>query len=350
METLTTYLNYLLTHRRLAHVLYWIAAFVFMALYGLGYGQPLTVSFFVIMVDFPVQILATYLFLYVQLPWLFEKSYVLFTLSVFAFGYLLYLAVHFNYDFGIGTYLISWHKPHTVAEILTSGEFLFRNIVDIYIVVFITAIIKYVKDYWASKSRIEQLETEVAQVQYNSVVGQIQPQLILDSLDVIIEKSGNKSPDAPQVIAHLSDVLDGVLYKTTTTHHTITAEITQLESYLQLLAQVYPAVQQEPLETAVAPSISKIRVLSLQKVVSYIHNEVRKQLPSITTKWQTLIIQEEYEQKDSLILQITISHPKDQRLTFDQLSEVINTHFDEETKYDILDETEETIIKVITRL
>ncbi len=350
METLTTYLNYLLTHRRLAHVLYWIAAFVFMALYGLGYGQPLLVSFFVIMVDFPVQIIATYLFLYVQLPWLFKKRYFLFAISILGFTYILNLAAHFNYDFGIGTKLISWHKPHTVVEILKSGEFLFRNTVDIYIVVFITAIIKYVKDYWASKSRIEQLETEVAQVQYNSVVGQIQPHLILDTLDTIIKKSSNKSADTPQVIANLSEVLDGVLYKTRSTHHTVTAEITQLENYLQLLSQVYPAVQQEPLEKVVAPSISKIRVLSLQKVVSYIHSEVRKQLPSITTKWQTLIIQEQYEQKDSLILQITISHPKDQRPTFDQLDEVINTHFDEETKYDILDETDETIIKVITRL
>lgn len=349
METLTTYLNYLLTHRRLAHVLYWIVAFVFMALYGLGYGQPLLVSFFVIMVDFPVQIIATYLFLYVQLPWLFKKRYFLFAISVAVFTYLLNLAAHFNYDFGIGTYLISWHKPHTVQEIITSGEFLFRNTVDIYIVVFITAIIKFVKDYWASKSRIEQLQTEVAQVQYNSVVGQIQPQLILDTLDTIIDKGSTKSQDTPQVIANLSEVLDGVLYKTRTTYHNVYSEVAQLESYLQLLSQVYPKVKQEKLEKVLATSTNKIRVLCLQKVVAYIHNEVRKQATS--AHWHILIIEEE----GYLITQITISQNEDQpnkikALKFEQLDEVVKTHFDEETKYDILDETEETIIKVITKL
>ena len=322
MEPLVTYLNYLLTHRRLSHVLYWIGALVFMAVYGLGYGQPLLVSFYVIMVDFPVQIAATYLFLYVQLPWLFKKRYVLFAITFIVFAFLLYLVVHFNYDFGIGTYLISWHKPHTAQEILTSGEFFFRNTVDIYIVVFITAIIKYVKDYWASKSRIEQLQTEVAQVQYNSVVGQIQPHLILDTLDRIIEKSSNKSKDTPQVIANLSDVLDGVLYKTRTTHHTVSAEIAQLESYLQLLSQVYPEVKQEILEKVLTASTNKIRVLCLQKVVAYIHDEVKKQLTN--AHWHILIIQEE----GHLITQITISESEDRpksikELKFEQLGEVI---------------------------
>ena len=135
MSVITTILN----SRLQSHILYWIGVFCFLCLYGLGHHQPLKVSFYVILVDFPVQILATYSFLYYQLPILLKGSrFKFFSISVLL-AYVFYLLVHFNHDFGIGTNLISWHKPHKVWEIFAGYDVLFRNLVDIYIVVFASA-------------------------------------------------------------------------------------------------------------------------------------------------------------------------------------------------------------------
>ena len=114
--------------------------------------------------------MAYYLLVGVQLPLLFDQKILKFVIVTAAASYLFYLGTHINHDFGIGRKLISWHKPHTLAEIIGSGEFYFRNTVDVYLVVFTTAIIKFLKDTLESSSKIELLNKEMSQVQYNTII------------------------------------------------------------------------------------------------------------------------------------------------------------------------------------
>lgn len=322
-------------------MIYWIGVFVYFCLYGLGHSQPLLVSFFVIMVDFPFQILATYAFLYFQLPLLFKRKYLEFSISLLALGYLFYLGVHFNHDFGIGTNLISWHKPHTVSEILTSGEFLFRQTVDIYIVVFTTAIIKFVKDHWASQGRIEQLQAEVARVEYNSVVAGVDSALVLDTLDKIISSNDHNNRHTSEMIAALSHVLDGVLYKTRSSTIKIEEEIDQLESYLQLVSQVYPDIQMRNYEREVTDIGRLAPVLSLHKVMSFLYAEIKKQVRKATLD---ILL---FERDECLYFQITVSEFGDRTLDLRGLEELFKTHFEDDVKHHILEEKDQIVIKIM---
>ena len=344
MSVANKYVDYVLSHRVLLHVLYWMCVFVYFCLYGLGINQPFLVSFYLILVDFPVQIIATYVFIYFQLPLLYDKKYFSFFISVISLGYLFYIVVHFNYDYGIGTRLISWHKPHSVIDILISGEFLFINSVEIYVVVFITAIIKFVKDRLSFNTRLEQLEAEVARVEYHSVLGMIEPRLMLDSLDKIIYESEQKSKEAPKIIADMSEVLDGVLYKTRVKEHAIIDEIAQLESYLSLVAQVYPKVRKKSYEKELISGIDHIPVLCLQKVMSFLYHSLNTRTKDADL--DILLI----ETKSELLYQISVGHEGDDRIDLNGLDDIIVAHYKERALYIIIEEREETIVKITVSL
>lgn len=341
MAAFQTIINYIKQRRTLAHLLYWIGVILYIIVYSFGYNQPVGISFYIILVFLPVQILASYTFLYYQIPLLFKKKYLSFFFTFLPLAYLFYLIVHFNYDFGVGTRLISWHKPHTVSEIFTSLEDFFRLSIDIYIVVFVTAIIKFVKDYWASKSRMELLHAEVAQVQYNSLVAKIEPQLVLDTLDLIIDSSEKESKNTPEIIASMSEVLDGVLYKSRTGIHSIKKEVDHLEQYLNLLSKVYPSIKQASFEKVLHDGQKNIKALGLQKVIAYLFKSAKTQLSGAI--WETLIM----EQKDQLIVQISISELNKRNLELPELNTIINTHFEEDFNYDILENEDEYVVKLM---
>ena len=236
-------LSYILNHRILLHVLYWIGVFVFFCLYGLGHNQPLKVSFFVISVDFPVQILASYSFVYYQLPLLMKKKYFSFTIATILLAYIFYLLVHFNHDYGIGTNLISWHTQHEIWEIFAGADVLFRNLVDIYIVVFVTGAIKFVKAHMDSRHSIEQLQIELAQVNYNTLKSQMNTEFVLSTLQLIIDQSKMKSTHTSDTIAQLSSILDDTLYQSKSEFRPLLKEVEQVKAYLEISGRIIPTLE-----------------------------------------------------------------------------------------------------------
>ena len=339
MKTVNDIMNYVLARRPLMHILYWLAVYGFLTIYSLGFGRPVKVSFFVILIDLPIQIIATYFLLYLQLPLLLKRRYILFIVYTLLLSYVFYLGVHFNNDYGIGTYLISWHKPHTVSEILLSGEFIMRNLVDIYIVVLITAIIKYIKNFLDSRGRIEILEAELADVQYQSLLGKIDPQLILDSLDRIILKSEEDSKELPQIIANLSEVLDGVLYKTRNEHHSLRLEIEQVKLYVHLFSQVYPEHQLGTFDLMISAPTTEVAVMSLKRPVALLFNQLKEVWS--TTRFDVLVIDDA-----GLIIQLYVHGPLYSDQILADLKASLVYHFAGTVQYDILEEGDDLIIKM----
>ena len=184
--------------------------------------------------------------------------------------------VHFNHDYGIGTRLISWHKPHTISEILAGKDVLFRNLADIYIVVFVTGAIKFIKANLESRKTIEQLQSEMASVNYNRLKSKVDSEFILSSLQEIIALSKDQKDDAPATIARLSEVLDDALYGTSTDKRSLFIEAEQLEHYLELSDQVHAWLHIHSIETHLTDPTLSISTRSLHEILQIIINECSK--------------------------------------------------------------------------
>ena len=344
MESITRYIDCLLQQRLVLHVVYWACVFIFFLIYGLGHGQPVLVSCYVFLVDFPFQIMAYYLFVGYQLPLLYNKRYLKFGIILVIASYIFYLGSHLNHDFGIGRKLISWHKPHTISEILTSGEFYFRNCVNIYIVAFSTAIIKFLKDALESRSKIELLNKEMAQVQYTTIVSAIDTELVIDTLDTIIDKADSKLNDLPRTIAGLSSVLDDILHKAPADHFNLTDEIALINNFVDLHNIVYETHQVSRVDHLVRESSKPYRARTFQKPLSSLLKKLRSQLKSSLI--ELILIEED----DSLVLQLSIESPENINVARDSLLTDLADICGDKLEHELLNEDNQLIIKLSNRL
>ena len=209
--------------------------------------------------------------------------------------------VHFNHDFGIGTRLISWHKPHTVAEIFLGYDVLFRNLVDIYIVVFVTGAIKFIKSNLDSRRSIEQLQSEMASVNYSSLKSKVDSDFILNALEEIIHQSKHNKDEAPDTIAQLSNVLDDALYGATEEKRSLQQEVKQLFSYLDLSAKINEWLEIKNMESQIGDPTLTITTRSVQELLQIILRSCAKKNQNISM--DLIVLNEERK----CIIQVTLA-------------------------------------------
>lgn len=234
MSSFDHILDYLFEHRVLTHVLYWLVFFLFSCFYGLGQGEPFLVSVFLEFVFLPIQIMASYVFMYFQIPLIAKKKYLAFICSIFIFGYIFYVLLHINNDYGLGTYLISGHQQHSFLEILMDGTYVTRFLADVYLVVFLTTGIKLIKNQIENKRLLESIQAEKIKSEYNLLQSKIQPTFLMNALQHIQKKSKTDIESTPETIAQLSEVLDYSLYQSRQEKIPIAKEIEACITYLSL--------------------------------------------------------------------------------------------------------------------
>lgn len=227
-------MEFIFSRRPLTHVLYWLVFFGFSCLYGIGQQEPFLVSVFLELIYLPVQIIASYVFIYCQLPLVHKKKYLLFLLSLILSGYIFYVLVHVNFDYGFGTYLITGHQTHSVLNILTDGTYILRYLADIYMVVFLTAGIKLSKDQIENRRLLESIESEKLKSEYNLLQSKIQPDFVLKALKCIQQSSITDIESTPNIISNLSDVLDYNLYQSQKAEISLEEEIKACYTYILL--------------------------------------------------------------------------------------------------------------------
>ena len=217
---------------------------------------------------------------------------------------------------------------------------MFRNTVDIYLVVFTTAIIKFVKDRLESSAKIQELESQMATVQYNAVVGNIDSSLMLDALGQFINLSDHKSKKASDIISNMSHVLDGALYKSRQKDHSIHIELELLDSYLSLVQSVYPNYTQRSYEKVIESGNICVPVMCLQKIMAHQYKELRGQLDHADIDILVL------EKSDELIFQNTYTYDSAKSLDFTSTIGIVRTYFDEKSDVNILEEMGQTIVTI----
>lgn len=190
----------------------------------------------------PGQILASYLLIYVQIPvLLYRKRIVLFILS-FIFGiYLFPVLAHLAEDYLIAPILSlspEFHPQHSVLEIL-SDPFLANYQIIAFLIPFITAAIKLVKQHLEELHEVNILEREKAVAELRALQAKIHPHFLFKTLDYLYTLSIQQSDMAPEIVIKLSDMLDYTLYQAQDQKVFLQKEIQLLDHYLDLQVAQY---------------------------------------------------------------------------------------------------------------
>ena len=286
MMNLSKLFNSILANRPLAHILYWLAIFMISIIYGLGYGEPLELAITLKKINFPAQVMATYLFIYVQLPLLYRKRYWMFTFSLLASTYIFHIVMHLCNDLWFGKHIISYHSNHTFIEILSSGKYYLTYVVDIYMVVFVTAGIKLIKDNLENMKELESLEAEKAKKEYQYLQARMHPEFLLNTLGLIEQESLKNNDNAAKSIANLSEVLDYSLYKTRLHNISLIEECRQMKIFAQLFVSGSKTITSIQLTESSLSLQAKIKPMTLVNTIDSVLNYIEKVCS--TTKSLTL--------------------------------------------------------------
>ena len=262
----------ILKRRVFAHVLFWTLFLLFSIIYALGFGQPIMISLILKSILLPFQILATYIFIYFQLPLIYKKQYFLFAVSFLLIAYAIITLIHINNDFGPGLLLKSWHEPHTLIHIIKAKSMFFNYAVDIYVLVFGVTAVKLVKDQFSARSQIQKIEAQNSRSEYNYLQSKVQPEFLLRSLKLIENKSINFDKDTPEVIANLSDVLDFSLYKSKSDHVSISEELEQFNTYLKIYVEGSEKIKELDNKNSDLKQPARIVPLTLVNVIKSLLN------------------------------------------------------------------------------
>lgn len=103
----------------------------------------------------------------------------------------------------------------------------------IYVIAFVSAI-KLTFEWMREKSKNDELQKVQLQTELNFLKTQIQPHFFFNTLNNLYSLVINKSPNAPDVVMKLSEIMQYVLYEAKEPKISLLKEIDYLYSYLEL--------------------------------------------------------------------------------------------------------------------
>jgi len=175
--------------------------------------------------------LYTYFFVYYLIPrYIFKKKYTQF-IVLFIFSLILFYLVKTGLIYLLVTKNI-W------PENSGFNAFTFDHIVEVTIgILYVTAVgatIKLTYEWINEKRRNEELEKTQLRTELNFLKSQIQPHFFFNTLNNLYALVIKKSPNAPDVVLKLSEIMQYVLYEATEPKITLLKEINYIYSYLDL--------------------------------------------------------------------------------------------------------------------
>jgi two-component system LytT family sensor kinase len=230
-------LSKIFTRRLSLHILFWIGVFVFNLLEDWSYSDDKHALIELYVTKLPVQMLVAYWLTYFQLPqYLIKKRYVRFFISLFLSVYLtciLYV-----------TYRVLYFEPAHPGYFrapLPQTWFIYFDLIkfvmyatSFYIPALIMAGIKLIRIQYEEQQKLQLLEKEKLQTELSFLKNQLNPHFLFNTLNNLYMLTLKSSPQAPEVVAKLSETLDYILYRCHEKVVPLTGEIQLIQNYLTL--------------------------------------------------------------------------------------------------------------------
>jgi len=219
--------------RILAHAGFWVAYLLINAITAVRYYPDR--NFFSLILQYmltvPVDILATYLTVYVLYKWfLFKRKYFLFAITLVG------TAIFFIVLQRVIVYYMTY--PVFFPDLKPNNTFIdinwFYSFTNIYLVVAVVSVIKLLKISFEQQKNARELDQEKTEAELKFLKSQIHPHFLFNTLNNLYALTLDKSDKAPEIVLKLSDLLNYMLYECNEPDMLVTKEIRLIENYLSL--------------------------------------------------------------------------------------------------------------------
>ncbi len=229
-------LDQILENRIARHVLFWVCVVFAAPLFSEGLGGAFMDSLIYRVVGLPLKIMATYLLVYYQIPQFFQKKkYFLFGLSFAISTYVFCVIYRVNNIYIAEALAGSDHYKETFWEILNLSWWTVNNyFIRVYGFSLVFILLKYGRDRMIEKRKLEALLKEKATAELNFLKAQIHPHFLFNTLNNLYALTLEKSDDAPEVVAKLSEILDYMLYQCNDPTVLVSKEVELIQHYIDL--------------------------------------------------------------------------------------------------------------------
>ena len=214
------------------HFIFWATYFIFNFIRYGSINNDYWYSLKSNLVEFPLNIIITYFTIYFLIPkYIVKKKY-------FQFFILLILSLILFYSVRTGlNYILVTKEIWPEAEGLHKA-FTFDHIVEVTIgVVYVIALVSAIKltyEWIQEKRRNDELQKIQLQTELDLLKSQIQPHFFFNTLNNLYALVIKKSPNAPDVVLKLSEIMQYVIYDVNEPKISLLKAINYIHSYLEL--------------------------------------------------------------------------------------------------------------------
>lgn len=214
------------------HVLFWVVYFIFNFFRFASINNDYWYSLKSNLVEFPLNIIITYVTIYYLIPkYIVTKKY-----FQFLFWLLLLLILFYFIRTGLNFLLVTgsiWPEAQGNQEAFSMIHFIEIMIGSIYVIGLVSAI-KLTFDWISEKTKNDELQKAQLMTELDFLKTQIQPHFFFNTLNNLYALVIKKSPNAPNVVMKLSEIMQYLLYEVKEPKISLHKSINYLYSYLEL--------------------------------------------------------------------------------------------------------------------
>ncbi len=214
------------------HLLFWTVYFIFNFFRFATINNDYWYSLKSNLIEFPLNILITYFTIYFLIPrYILKKKYFHF-FALFSLSLILFYLVRTGLNYILVTKDI-WPEAQGNQEPFTLIHVIELSIGAVYVIALVSAI-KLTYDWLNEKRRNDELQRVQLQTELNFLKSQIQPHFFFNTLNNLYALVIKNSPNAPNVVMKLSEIMQYVLYEVKEPRIGLMKSINYLYSYLEL--------------------------------------------------------------------------------------------------------------------
>jgi len=181
-----------------------------------------------------IHLIACYFFIYVILPnYLITKKYLKLAAGVIGLGVFLLAAGYFVHSF-----VFPFIDPGYLSKISSNNTLSWTNINSGLLsapkVIAAAAAIKLIKRWYLKQKEKERIEKEKLITDLQLMKAQIRPGFLFNSLDQIYEAAQKNSPQAPELLLKLAELLSYLLYECEEAKVPLEKELVMMKEYMYL--------------------------------------------------------------------------------------------------------------------
>lgn len=183
------------------------------------------------------QVLSSYYFAYLVIPYFLEKKKYLNTFVLVFIGFYFFSALSRVFMVHVSETLVreGIFEQESIMEILLDWKkLLIHYMPNVFSVTLIFLFVKYLLDYNKEIEKDLRFKKEKSETEIKILKAQLNPHFLFNTLNNIYSLSVDNSPKTSASIGKLSEILDHVLYRCNDKFVSLSSEVELLENYIEL--------------------------------------------------------------------------------------------------------------------